>query len=105
MAEQKPELRQCTRCHSNILLQYFELNRKGELFKLCNNCRTTRRNQKAIYRENNRDKILLEQAEYRYYNKEKIAEASKIYRENNKDKIKEQKQKYKKTQQTQNTTS
>ena len=105
MAEQKPELNKCTRCHSNILLHFFELNRKGELFKLCNNCRATRRNQKAIYRENNRDKILLEQAEYRYYNKEKIAEASKIYRENNKDKIKEQKQKYKDTQQTQNTTS
>ena len=39
MEENKPELRQCTRCHSSCTLEHFELNRKGELFKLCNNCR------------------------------------------------------------------
>ena len=32
-------LKQCSRCHSNILLDFFEKNRKGELFKTCNSCR------------------------------------------------------------------
>ena len=90
MSQQTPELKQCTRCHSNILLQYFELNRKGELFKSCNNCRTAHKHQQAQYRENNKDKIMCAKAEYRYYNKDKIAEASKLYREGQKGQTKEQ---------------
>ena len=39
MTELKPELRQCSRCHSTIMLKFFETNRMGELFKTCNNCR------------------------------------------------------------------
>ena len=39
MSEIKPELKQCSRCHSNCTLEQYEKNRKGELFKLCNNCR------------------------------------------------------------------
>jgi len=31
-------LRTCSRCHSNILLDFFEKNRKGELYKTCNRC-------------------------------------------------------------------
>lgn len=38
-------LRQCSRCHSNILLEFFERNRQGELYKTCNNCRYIGRNQ------------------------------------------------------------
>ena len=37
------ELRKCSRCHSTKLVEYFSLNNKGELFKLCNNCRKTQR--------------------------------------------------------------
>ncbi len=39
MSDSKPELKTCSRCHSKLLLQYFETNRIGELYKLCNNCR------------------------------------------------------------------
>ena len=33
------ELKQCSRCRSVMLLQYFETNRQGELYRTCNNCR------------------------------------------------------------------
>ena len=39
MENNAKELRKCTRCRSTILLEYFETNRKGELYKSCNNCR------------------------------------------------------------------
>jgi hypothetical protein len=35
--ENKIDLRQCTRCHSNCTLEYFEKNRKGKYFNTCNN--------------------------------------------------------------------
>ena len=41
--EQTSELKQCSRCHSNILLEHFEKNRQGQLFKTCNNCRSVNR--------------------------------------------------------------
>ena len=36
------ELKTCSRCKSTILLKHFEINRKGEYFKLCNNCRSSK---------------------------------------------------------------
>ena len=33
------DLKRCSRCGCTLLLKYFETNRKGELFKLCNGCR------------------------------------------------------------------
>ena len=33
------DIKQCSRCHSKILLKYFGLNRKGEFRKCCNTCR------------------------------------------------------------------
>ena len=39
MSEVKPEIKQCSRCHSICTLEHFEKNRKCEWFKLCNNCR------------------------------------------------------------------
>ena len=39
MSNSANELKQCSRCNSTILLKYFEVNRKGDLFKTCNNCR------------------------------------------------------------------
>ena len=37
------ELRKCSRCYSTKLEQYFSVNVKGELYKLCDNCRTKRK--------------------------------------------------------------
>ena len=42
------ELRKCSRCHSTKLEEYFSLNNKGELYKLCNNCRKKQRTEIAI---------------------------------------------------------
>ena len=39
MSDNANELKQCTRCHSTILLKYFDINRKGEYYKTCNSCR------------------------------------------------------------------
>ena len=47
----KPELKQCSRCHSTCTLEHYEKNRKGEWFKLCNSCRTKNREEKNTYRE------------------------------------------------------
>ena len=33
------KLRTCSRCHSTKLESYFGFNKKGELYKLCDNCR------------------------------------------------------------------
>ena len=33
------ELRKCSRCTSTIELKYFTVNRKGEHYKCCDNCR------------------------------------------------------------------
>ena len=33
------DLKRCSRCGCTLLLKYFETNRKGDLFKLCNGCR------------------------------------------------------------------
>ena len=53
MSEVKPELKQCSRCHSNCTLENYDKNRKGEWFKLCNNCRGKGQG----WRDNNKDKI------------------------------------------------
>ena len=33
------ELRKCSRCTSTIELKYFAINRQGEHYKCCDNCR------------------------------------------------------------------
>ena len=38
MSENK-NLRKCSRCHATKLEEYFSTNSKGELYKLCDNCR------------------------------------------------------------------
>ena len=64
------ELKQCSRCHSNILLGHFELNRQGILFKTCNNCRRINRETFNNYRENNTEKELERNKQYRRNNTE-----------------------------------
>ena len=70
MANYGNELKQCTRCHSTILLEYFDVNRKGEFYKTCRKCLNRDHNTKALYTENN---------------KEHIAELAKLKYENNKE--------------------
>ena len=80
------ELRQCTRCHSTILLEYFETNRKGELYKSCNNCR---KNDKK-YKDTHQEQI----KEYRDSRKEETKEYGEAYREFYKDYIKDREKLY-----------
>jgi hypothetical protein len=43
MSGENCELKTCSRCRCTLLLKYFDTNRKGQLFKLCNNCRVKHR--------------------------------------------------------------
>ena len=67
-------LKQCSRCPSNILLEFFERNRKGELYKTCNSCRDINRNAFKQYRENNTEKENERKRQYRIDNEDKIKE-------------------------------
>jgi hypothetical protein len=78
------ELKQCSRCHSLLLLIYFALNRKGEYFKLCNNCRKKFRdvNDNRLgyltnYYETNKSSILERNKKWNDANKESIREYSR----------------------------
>ena len=39
MSNNNNELKTCSRCHSLVLLKYFSVNRKGNIYKCCDNCR------------------------------------------------------------------
>ena len=69
------ELRKCSRCRSEIELTYFGINRKGEPYKTCDNCRN--KNNKT-----NKPTNKYKQVEEHY--KFKVQDISKI-RETNKD--------------------
>ena len=66
------EMRKCTKCKQTILLEGFDINKKGELFKTWNNCR----NYNKTYKESH---------------KEQLKGQSKIYHEAHKEEIKERK--------------
>jgi hypothetical protein len=40
---EEKELIQCARCKSTMLVKYFSINKKGQLYKTCDNCREKRR--------------------------------------------------------------
>lgn len=40
------DLRKCSRCHSTKLEKYFSINVKGELYKLCDNCGSSKNKSK-----------------------------------------------------------
>ena len=67
-------LKQCSRCHSNILLDFFEKNRKGELYKTCNSCRGINRDAHKQYRDNNTEKESVRHMIYRMNNIDKVRE-------------------------------
>ena len=46
------ELRKCSRCKSEIELNYFGINRKGEPYKTCDNCRNKHKYVKVTQEEN-----------------------------------------------------
>ena len=37
------ELHTCSRCHATLTTESFDYNRKGKLFRTCNNCRSTKK--------------------------------------------------------------
>ena len=96
MSDTNPELKQCTRCHSKLLLTYFGTNRQGELFKTCKNCRT-KRNQyqnspegklsQQKYRETHKEELALKKQEYDEKHKEKTLEYAREYRKHNYEKV------------------
>ena len=50
-------LRKCSRCHATKLEEYFSTNTKGELFKLCDNCRNKKQVYVKEYYDKNKDKF------------------------------------------------
>ena len=50
-------LRKCSRCHATKLEEYFSTNTKGELYKLCDNCRNKGRHYYKVHYEDSKDKI------------------------------------------------
>ena len=81
------QLKQCTRCHSTILLKYFDTNRKGELYKTCKSCLTRDHATKAAYNEHNKEYIAkLSKLNYEI-NREQKLDAIRHYKEANKDYI------------------
>ena len=39
MSNNECDSKKCSRCHSLVLLKYFSVNRKGNTYKCCDNCR------------------------------------------------------------------
>ena len=54
---QESNLKTCSRCHSTMLLEFYDKNRKGEYYKLCNNCRHKNRETAKTYYDNNFDTV------------------------------------------------
>ena len=50
-------LRKCSRCHATKLEEYFSKNTKGEFYKLCDNCRTKRKQSSKEWNEKNKEKV------------------------------------------------
>ena len=79
------ELKQCTRCHSTILLTYFDTNRKGEYYKTCRNCLTRDHATNAAYNETHKEYIAkLAKLNYEINHEQKL-DAIRKYKEANKD--------------------
>ena len=87
MSNNANELKKCTRCHSTILLQYFDTNRKGELFKTCRSCLTRDTATDRIYYEANKDAIKLSVNAWRDKHREQFLAQKKQYKEENRDYI------------------
>ena len=96
MSEVKPELKQCSRCHSNCTLEHFEINRKGELFKLCNNCRNRGRQIKNDYDATHKEENKIKHKEYYESHREELVQKAKIYDDAHKEEKKQRERGYRK---------
>ena len=94
MSEIKPELKQCSRCHSYCTLEHYEKNRKGEWFKLCNNCRGIGRQIKNEYDATHKEENKLKLKEYYEANKEILIQKQKEYDEKHREEKKQRNRKY-----------
>ena len=67
------ELKRCSGCKSTILLEtYFSKNRKGEWFKMCDNCREKTKEKQKKLREKNKDKFKCEDCDAKFSTKSKL---------------------------------
>ena len=96
MSEITPELKTCSRCHSTCTLEHFEMNRKGELFKLCNNCRNRGRQIKNEYDQNHKDENKIKRKEYYDKHREELLKQTKIYDDAHKEEKKQREREYRK---------
>ena len=75
------ELRKCSRCTSTIELKYFSINRKGEYYKCCDNCRK----QQATWGDQNQQHLKEYREKYYEEHKEHKNLMSKEWRDRNKE--------------------
>ena len=77
------ELRKCSRCTSTIEIKYFSVNRKGEYYKCCDNCRKKRndaqqqphrKEYEKQYYENNKEHKNAMSKQWQYDNEQYISE-------------------------------
>ena len=87
MSDNANELKQCTRCHSTILLKYFDINRNGEYYKTCRNCLTRDTATDRKYYEANKDIIAQQAKTWKEHHREQHLTQKKKYREENRDYI------------------
>ena len=83
---------QCKSCHNIKKAKYYQNNREKLLKQQAEYNKNNKEKislRKAEYHQKNKEKILKQKAEYRKNNKEKIAETNYKYRQNNKEKIAE----------------
>lgn len=112
MSEEKKELRKCSTCSCNILLEtYFSKNRKGEYKKNCDRCLMRKRESNQKWRESNPQrkselaklhyvrnvgKIKEHVKTYKIENKEVIREKAKAYRVKHSERLNDEAKQYRK---------
>ena len=80
-------LKKCSRCRSEIMIKYFGLDRKGQQYVNCNDCRGTLREKAKEYYNNNKERLRIQNREYYNNNKERLkaihkANGARYYRNN-----------------------
>ena len=72
-------LKHCCRCNHSCLLEYFDVNKKGELYKTCRLCLTRDHKTKHDYYEANKEELNKTNKEWQLNNREKPLKQKKKY--------------------------